>query len=161
MGNLDAIDNIDRQILIELQTDARLTRSELGRRIGPSPSAVADRVRRLEDSGVIVGYGAVIDPKKVGFQVAIIMRVSPTGGQLKNIAEVAVATPEVIECHRVTGEDCYVMQMVLDSIDGLEELVDRFTPLGKTTTSIVNGTPVPRRGVPLTHPREASYFAIM
>jgi Lrp/AsnC family leucine-responsive transcriptional regulator len=145
------LDETDRRIVGELQAEGRLTRSELAARVGLSASAVADRVRRLEDSGVIRGYAAVVDPQKLGYGIDAIVRVSPAGGQLKSIAKVAVATPEVIECHRVTGEDCYVMQVVLRSIDDLERFIDLFTPFGRTTTSIVNGTPVPRRAVPVDH----------
>lgn len=143
------MDQIDRRLLYELQNDARLTRSELGKRVGLSSSAVGDRLRRLEDFGVIVGYRAEIDAKALGFEMAAVLRVRPGLGQLKKIAEVAADTPEVIECHRVTGEDCYVMNIVFRSIDELEVLIDRFTALGQTTTSIVNATPVPRRGLPI------------
>ncbi|HEX2241043.1 MAG TPA: Lrp/AsnC family transcriptional regulator [Actinomycetota bacterium] len=151
--DMGTIDGIDRQILGALQRNARLSRAELARLVGLSPSAVADRIRRLEDSRVILGYSAVVDPKKLGYGIDVIMRLSPETGQLRNIAKVAAATPEVVECHRVTGEDCYVMHIVLASIDELEELIDRFTPLGRTTTSIVNGTPVPRRAIPLDRSR--------
>ncbi len=117
--------------------------------MGLSSSAVGDRLRRLQDNGAIVGYRAELDPKAIGFEMAAVLRVRPGLGQLQKIAEVAVDTPEVIECDRVTGEDCYVMKIVFRSIDELEGLIDRFTPLGQTTTSIVNSTPVPRRGLPV------------
>jgi len=141
------MDEIDRKILSELQSNARLTRAELGKRVGLSASAAADRVRHLEDSGAILGYRADLNPRVVGYEMAAIVRVRPDTGQLKQIAAAAVATPEVIECHRVTGEDCYVMLIVFRSIDQLEGLIDRFTLLGRTTTSIVNSSPVPRRGL--------------
>lgn len=143
------MDSIDRNLLDELQRDARLTRSELGKRVGLSPSAVGDRLRRLEDTQAIVGYRAELNPRAFGYELEAILQVRPHVGQLRKIAEVAAATPEVIECHRVTGEDCYIMHLVFRSIDELEGLVDRFTPMGRTTTSIVNGSPVPRRGLPL------------
>jgi Lrp/AsnC family leucine-responsive transcriptional regulator len=143
------MDEIDRRLLDALQGNARLTRSELGKRVGLSPSAVADRVRRLEESDVILGYRAELDARSLGYEMAAIVRVRPVMGQLKKIAEVAAETAEVIECQRVTGEDCYVMSIVFRSIDDLEALVDRFTPFGRTTTSIVNATPVQRRGLPI------------
>ena len=143
------MDEIDRRLLDALQRNARLTRSELGKRVGLSPSAVADRVRRLEESGAILGYRAELDARSLGYEMAAIVRVRPVMGQLKKIAEVAAETAEVIECQRVTGEDCYVMNIVFRSIDDLEALVDRFTPFGRTTTSIVNATPVQRRGLPI------------
>jgi Lrp/AsnC family leucine-responsive transcriptional regulator len=143
------MDDIDRLLLDELQNDARCTRSDLGKRVGLSPSAVGERLRRLEDTGAIVGYRAELNPKALGFQLAAILRVRPGLGHLQKVAEIAAATPEVIECHRVTGDDCYVMNLVFRSIDELEELIDAFTPFGQTTTSIVNATPVPRRGLPV------------
>lgn len=143
------MDQVDRDLLKALQLDARLTRKELGERVGLSPSAAADRLRRLEDSGAILGYRAELNPKALGFEMTAIVRVRPGLGQLKKIADVASDTAEVIECHRITGEDCYVMKIVFRSIDELEALIDRFTPLGQTTTSIVNATPVPARGLPV------------
>ena len=143
------MDQVDRDLLKALQLDARLTRKELGERVGLSPSAAADRLRRLEDSGAILGYRAELNPKALGFEMTAIVRVRPGLGQLKKIADVASDTAEVIECHRITGEDCYVMKIVFRSIDELEALIDRFTPFGQTTTSIVNATPVPARGLPV------------
>jgi Lrp/AsnC family leucine-responsive transcriptional regulator len=143
------MDDIDRQLLKALQASGRLSRSELGRRIGLSGTATADRLRRLEDEGVIRGYHAELDPRRLGYSVAAIMRIRPVLGQLKKIAEVAQATPEVVECHRVTGEDCYVMKLYVRSMDDLEELLDRFTSFGQTTTSIIHSSPVPGRGAPI------------
>lgn len=144
---LSAMDDADRRLLREVQDNARLTRTELGRRVGLSASAVAERLRRLEEAGAIVAYRAELNPEALGFQMAAILRIKPVLGELKKIAEIAAVTPEVIECHRVTGEDCYVMHILFRSIDELEDLIDRFTPFGQTTTSIVNATPVPRRGL--------------
>lgn len=143
------MDRIDRRLVAELQDDARLTRNELGRRVGLSPSAVGERLRRLEESGVVIAYRAQLDPRALGYEMTAILRIRPEAGQLRRVAAVAAGTPEVVECHRVTGEDCYVMILVVRSIDELEGLIDRFTPFGRTTTSIVNSTPVPRRGLPV------------
>ena len=123
--------------------------AELGRRIGLSAPAVAERVQRLERAGVIRGYQAELDPAALGYPVAAVVRVRPAPGQLQRIPEIARETPEVGECHRITGEDCYLVRLHLHSIDDLEEILDRFTPFGMTTTSIVHSTPVPRRGPPL------------
>ena len=123
--------------------------AELGRRIGLSAPAVAERVQRLERAGVIRGYQADLDPAALGYPVAAVVRIRPAPGQLQRIPEIARETPEVGECHRITGEDCYLVRLHLHSIDDLEEILDRFTPFGMTTTSIVHSTPVPRRGPPL------------
>ena len=123
--------------------------AELGRRIGLSAPAVAERVQRLERAGVIRGYQAELDPVALGYPVAAVVRIRPAPGQLQRIPEIARETPEVGECHRITGDDCYLLRLHLHSIDDLEEILDRFTPFGMTTTSIVHSTPVPRRGPPL------------
>jgi Lrp/AsnC family leucine-responsive transcriptional regulator len=141
------MDEIDRDLIEELQNDARLTRSELGRRVGLSPTATGDRLRRLEETGVIEGYRAVINPSAAGYAVSAILRIKPVMGQLKKVESAAQGTPEVVECHRVTGEDCYIMKIVVPGIDQLEGIIDRFTPYGATTTSIIHSSPVPPRGI--------------
>ncbi len=139
------LDATNRKILRELQNDARVTMAELGRRVGLSPPAATERVQRLERTGVIVGYRAEIDPRALGYPIAAVVRVRPAMRQLHKIPEVAVASPEVLECHRITGEDCYLLHVRLRSMDDLEELLDRFTLYGQTTTSIVHSSPVLRR----------------
>jgi Lrp/AsnC family leucine-responsive transcriptional regulator len=143
------LDETNRRILRELQAEARLTMAELGRRVNLSPPAVADRVQRLERAGVIAGYQAVIDPRALGYGVAVVVRVAPDSGRLRKIPEIAQATPEVVECHRMTGEDCFFLKLHLRSIDELEDVLDRFTPFGRTTTSIIHSSPVPGRPPPL------------
>ena len=143
------LDEVNLRLLEELQADGRVGLAELGRRVGMSAPAVADRVQRLERAGVIVGYRAEIDPRAIGYPVSAVVRIRPAPGQLQRIPEVARDTPEVAECYRITGEDCYLMRLHLRAIDELEELLDRFTPYGQTTTSIIHSAPVPRRGPPL------------
>jgi Lrp/AsnC family transcriptional regulator, leucine-responsive regulatory protein len=143
------LDAVNLQLLDELSRDGRLGIAELGRRIGMSAPAVADRVQRLERAGVITGYRAEIDPGAVGFPVSAVVRIRPSPGQLQRIPEIARETPEVAECYRITGEDCYLLRLHLRAIDELEDVLDRFTPHGLTTTSIIHSSPVPRRGPPL------------
>jgi len=148
----DAIGNVDqtnRKLLAELQADARLSLAELGRRVGLSPPAVAERLGRLEDAGVIAGYRALVEPRALGLPLSAMLRVRPYPRQLAKVAELARRTPEVVECHRITGEDCYLMRMHLRDVEHLEELIDRFAVHGQTTTSIVQSSPVPLRGVAL------------
>jgi Lrp/AsnC family leucine-responsive transcriptional regulator len=142
-------DETNRRILIELQDDARLTIAELGRRVGLSPPAVAERLQRLEADGVIRSYRADVDPRAVGLALTVVIRVRPAPGQLANVAELARETPEVVECHRVTGDDCYFMKAHVRDVTHLEEVIDHFVVLGQTTTSIVQSSPVPRRGIAL------------
>jgi Lrp/AsnC family transcriptional regulator, leucine-responsive regulatory protein len=143
------LDEIDRRLLAELTVDGRLTMAELGRRVSLSPPAVAERVQRLELASVITGYRAVIDPKAIGFPIAAVVRVRPASRQLHRIPEVARDTPEVVECYRITGEDCFFIKLHLRSMDDLEEILDRFVDYGQTTTSIIHSSPVANRPLPL------------
>ena len=143
------LDPVNLRLLSELQADGRISLAQLGRRVGLSAPAVAERVQRLERAGVIRGYHAELDPRALGFPVTAIVRIRPSPGRLQRIPEIARETPEVAECYRITGEDCYLLRIQLRSIDDLEEVLDRFTPFGLTTTSIVHSAPVPRRGPPL------------
>jgi Lrp/AsnC family transcriptional regulator, leucine-responsive regulatory protein len=143
------IDDTNRRLLSELQEDARLSLAELGRRVGLSPPAVAERVQRLEQQGVVLGYRAEIDPRALGLSLSAIIRIRPAPGQLANVAKLAQETPEVVDCRRVTGDDCYVMTAHLRDVEHLEEVIDQFVALGQTTTSIVQSAPVPRRGLAL------------
>jgi len=143
------LDRIDRRILSELSADGRMSLAELGRRVSLSPPAVAERVGRLERSGVITGYHAAIDPRALGYQLTAIVRVKPAARQLPRIPELAEGIPEISECLRITGEDCFFLKVHLRSIDELSPLLDRFLRYGSTTTSIVNGAPIPGRRPPI------------
>ena len=107
------LDEINRRLLEELQADARVSIAELGRRINLSAPAVAKRVQRLERAGVITGYRAEVDPKAIGFPIAAVVRVRPTTRQLQKIPELAREIPEVVDCHRITGEDCFFVKLHL------------------------------------------------
>jgi Lrp/AsnC family leucine-responsive transcriptional regulator len=148
-ANGSLIDETNRRLLAELQEDARLSLAELGRRVGLSSPAVAERLQRLESSGVIRGYHADVDPVALGYPLTVVIRIRPGPRQLPKLAELARDAPEVVECHRITGDDCYLLRAHVRSVAHLEELIDQFTPFGQTTTSIVQSSPVPARGVPL------------
>lgn len=141
----NGLDATDRTLLTELQAEARLSLAELGRRVGLSPPAVADRLQRLERGGVITGYRAEVDPRALGYPLAVVIRIRPAPRQIAKVAELAQRTAELVECHRITGDDCFFMTAHVRSVEHLEELIDRFTPYGQTTTSIVQSSPVPRR----------------
>jgi Lrp/AsnC family transcriptional regulator, leucine-responsive regulatory protein len=143
------LDTTDINLLHELEINARLSLAELGRRVGLSPPAVADRLERLETDGVIGGYRAEIDPRALGYELAVVLRIRPAPRELKKVAELAQRTPEVVECHRITGDDCYLMKAHVRDVEHMEEVIDRFAIYGQTTTSIVQSSPVPRRGLPL------------
>jgi Lrp/AsnC family transcriptional regulator, leucine-responsive regulatory protein len=138
-------DDTDIALLRELQEDARLSLAELGRRVGLSPPAVADRLERMEQAGVIKGYRAEVDPRALGYELAIVLRIRPAPRERGKVAELAKRTPEVVECHRITGDDCYLMKAHARDVEHLEELIDRFAVYGQTTTSLVQSSPVSRR----------------
>jgi Lrp/AsnC family leucine-responsive transcriptional regulator len=131
----------------ELQEDARLSLAELGRRVGLSSPAVAERLQRLESDGVIRAYRAEISPRSLGYSLSAVLRIRPSPRQLHKVASLAQDTAEVTECHRITGEDCFFMKLHVRDVDHLEEVIDRFVPYGQTTTSIVQSSPVPGRGL--------------
>jgi Lrp/AsnC family transcriptional regulator, leucine-responsive regulatory protein len=143
------IDAINVRILEELQRDPRLTMSELGRRIGMSSPAVTERVRRLEEAGVIQGYRLELNPAALGLPIAAYIRIRPNAGQLPRIAELAQQIPEIVECHRVTGEDCFILKVYIPAIDQLDRLLDSFLLYGSTTTTIIQSSPVSLRPLPL------------
>jgi Lrp/AsnC family transcriptional regulator, leucine-responsive regulatory protein len=143
------LDDTGLALLDELQGDARLTLAELGRRVGLSSPAVAERLQRLQEAGVITGYRALVDPRALGYALGAILRIRPAPRQIAKVAELAQRTPEVVECHRITGEDCFFMKLYVRDVDHLEEAIDAFTPYGQTTTSIMQSSPVPGRGLPL------------
>jgi Lrp/AsnC family transcriptional regulator, leucine-responsive regulatory protein len=136
--------------LIELlQADPRRPVSELARRIGMSAPAVKERLLRLEEAGVIRGYRLELDPVALGLAVTVYVRVRPTAGQLTKVIELAQSMPQVVECHRITGEDCFIVKVHLDAIENLDQVLDRFLAYGQTTTSIVQSSPVALRAPPL------------
>jgi Lrp/AsnC family leucine-responsive transcriptional regulator len=139
------LDNVGWKLLALLQEDARRSFSELGRAVGLSSPAVAERVRRMEEAGIITGYHAAVDPLRVGMPLLAFMRLSEVGDQSVRFSELVAETPEVLECHRLTGSDSYVLKVVAQSIAHLEMLIDRFVPYGQITTSLVLSSPVVRR----------------
>lgn len=143
-----SLDDVDLDILAELEADPRMRVSALARQVGLSAPAVAERVRRLENLGAL-SYRAEVAPRALGYPICAIIRISPNSATLHRIPELARTTPEITECYRVTGEDSYIMTLYLHSMDDLEDILDDFAPYGRTTTSIVHSSPVPRRSLPL------------
>ena len=143
------LDAIDHQLLTLLQDDARLGYRELGRTIGMSPPAVAARVRRLENSGVIAGYGARVDPTAAGYGVHAFIVVTTAGRrQSLELARMATNRPTILEDHRVTGSEDHLLRVVAPRIGDLEPLIDDLNGLGKPATSIVLSSPKPWAPIP-------------
>jgi Lrp/AsnC family leucine-responsive transcriptional regulator len=138
----NGLDDISWQLLQALQENARLSFSELGRRVGLTPPAVAERVRRLEEVGVIVGYRVELNVKRLGLPLTAIIRLAPRGRDPREVARLVTHLPGVLECHHVTGEDCYVLKIAVPSMEQLEWLLERLRQCGDTTTSMVLSSPV-------------------
>lgn len=139
------LDKISWNILRELQVDARLSYAELGRRVGLTTPAVIERVRKLEDAGIITGYRAEIDAAKVGLPITAFIRMSITGVDYSHIIEVVQESNEVLECHRGTGGDSFIMKVAVADVGHLQTIIDKLVPFGITTTSIVLSSPVKSR----------------
>lgn len=141
-------DAINVQILQALADNPRIPNAELARAVGMSGPSVRERVQRLEECGLIRGIRLDLDPKLLGYPVAVMVQIRPMPGQLQKIIELARSTPRVVECHRITGEDCFIMRLHLESIDVLDNVLDAFLCFGQTTTSIIQSSPVPPRPLP-------------
>lgn len=139
------IDAVDWKILKELQTNGRISFAELGRRINLTTPAVIERVRKLEDARIITGYRAEIDAAKIGLPIVAFIRMSISGVDFSQIVKIASDAKEVLECHRGTGGDSFIMKVAVEDVEHLQNLIDRLTPYGITTTSIVLSSPVKNR----------------
>lgn len=157
LRNEKLLDTIGWRLLEELQVNGRLSYAELGRRVGLTTPAVVERVKRMEEAGIIVGYHADIDPMKVGMPISAFIRMSIVGDVFGKITGVVKNSPEVVECHRGTGADSFIMKVHVRSVEHLEQLIDRLTPFGTTSTSIVLSSPVQRREI--HRPEEAAQAA--
>jgi Lrp/AsnC family leucine-responsive transcriptional regulator len=145
------IDSVDWQLLTELQENARMSFSELGRRVGLTPPAVAERVRWLEDAGIINGYRLELDVEKLGRPLQALVRLANRGATSAEIIQAISELPEVLECHHVTGEDCYVLRVAVPTVRHLEGTLERLLRFGNTTTSIIVSTPISRRTITGPH----------
>ena len=132
-------------LLRELQADARLSYAELGRRVGLTTPAVAERVKRLEEAKIILGYRAEIDPAKIGLPILAFIRMSIVGVDFAQIVRVAEDSEEVLECHRGTGGDSFILKVAVADVAHLQRMIDKLMPYGVTTTSIVLSSPVQNR----------------
>ncbi len=146
LGNESAsLDHVDSRLLRALCGNARVSTAELARMVGMSAPAVAERVRRMEEAGVIAGYAARPGPAALGLPVAAWLRIRPLPGELARVAEIIRARPEIVLCDRITGEDCFLAKAHLRSLAELEAMIDEIIPFAMTTTSIVQSSPVPER----------------
>jgi len=144
------IDDIDRELIAVLADDGRIAVSELARRVGLSAPSTAERIRRLESQGVIQGFAVRIDPRALGYTLQAIVRVKPMPGQLHLVEEEIRRIPEFVECDKVTGDDCFICRLFLQSIEHLDAILSKITERAETSTAIVKATPVARRLPPFS-----------
>lgn len=143
------LDQLDAKILRALTADARTSMAELARAVGLSAPSVSERVRRLEEAGVIQGYRAEVDPRALGLALSAYLRIRPIPGQLRKVASVLDSLEAVVECDRVIGEDCFIAKAHVRSVEELEKLIDQVMPYAMTNTSIIQSSPVKRRLPPM------------
>ncbi|MEJ2577480.1 MAG: Lrp/AsnC family transcriptional regulator [Kineosporiaceae bacterium] len=139
------LDLTDRAILERLQIDGRISTADLARAVNLSPSSTADRVRRLLDAGIITGYTAVIDPERLGYPIAAYVRLAYPSGNYKPFHDLIDVTPQIVEAHHVTGDDCFIIKVLARNMSDLERLTGKLATLGSITTSVVYSSPLPRR----------------
>ncbi len=141
----DSLDATDWLILDALQRNGRAGYAELARAVSMSASAVTERVRRMEEAGIIQGYSAVVDPERLVLPILAFVRLRYPTGNYKPFHDLVAVTPEILEAHHVTGDDCFVIKVAARSMRHLEEVSGRISALGSVTTSVVYSSPLPRR----------------
>lgn len=146
------IDAIDAEIVRALGEDARMTMADLARRVRLSAPSVTERVRRLEEAGIIQGYHAQVNPAALGLSLAAYVHVRPIPGRLHDVAALLNQIEAIVECDRITGDDCFIAKLHVRSVEELEMVIDKILPLATTNTSIVQSSPVRRRAPPLPSP---------
>ncbi|WP_025159239.1 Lrp/AsnC family transcriptional regulator [Leifsonia aquatica] len=147
------VDPVDRSLLAELQRDGRQSIAELARTVHMSGSAVAERVRRLEEAGVIAGYRALVDPERLGYGILAFLRLRYPSSVYTPLHDLLAETPEVVEAHHVTGDDCFILKVVATSMRHLERVSGKVGTLGSVTTSIAYSSPFPTRAIEPPHDR--------
>lgn len=143
------IDSIDQQMLEILSADARISVKDLAQRVGLSSPSASERLRRLEERGVIRAFTVDLDPQALGFPLQAIARVRPLPGKLQIVQKLLQEIPECCECDKVTGDDCFIARLWVRSIEELDTILDRIADKAETSTAIVKSQPIRRRPPPL------------
>jgi Lrp/AsnC family leucine-responsive transcriptional regulator len=143
------LDEIDRRLIEALDRNARSSTADLARLVGLSPQSTSDRVKRLEDVGVVTGFTARLDPAALGLAIGAYIRIRPAMGEHQRVARLVASIPEIVECDRVTGDDCFIARTYVARVEDLERVIDQLLPFAQTNTSIIQSTPVRRRQSPL------------
>jgi Lrp/AsnC family leucine-responsive transcriptional regulator len=141
------LDALGWAIVKALQENARLSYAELGRQVGLTAPAVAERMRKLEDAGILTGYHATVNPAKLDLSIAVWMQLGMLRGPAQQVMDVIRTLPEVLECYNVTGTSCFLIKAVLPSMARLEALIEQLSAYGQTTTMVILSSPIPRRSI--------------
>jgi Lrp/AsnC family leucine-responsive transcriptional regulator len=144
------LDDIDQLLLTQLSENARTTTADLARRVKLSSPSVSERVKRLEEAGVITGYRATISPEALGRPLAVWLRIRPVPGKMHQVAKLIQGIAEIVQCDRITGEDCFLARAHLRSVEEMERMIDLIVPYAITNTSIIQSSPVEQRLPPLS-----------
>lgn len=139
------LDDVGWQLLGLLQEDARLSFKDLGQRVGLAPSSIAERIHKMEEAEILLGYHAEINLEKVGLPVMAFIRMNTAGQNSARIAMLLADMPEILECYRLTGSKAFIMKVCVSSVKQMEVLIDQLSQYGQPTTSLVLSIPLTRR----------------
>lgn len=143
------LDEMDRQMIGILARNARISLKELAADVNLSSPSASERLKRLEENGVIRAFTIDVDPQALGYMLQAIVRIRPRPGQFQRVQHLVEEIPQFIECDKVTGDDCLIARLHVRSIDQLDEIVDRIGEMAETNTVIVKSQPLKRRLPPL------------
>ncbi|MEO0532411.1 MAG: Lrp/AsnC family transcriptional regulator [Cyanobacteria bacterium P01_A01_bin.123] len=143
------LDSVDIKLLYALKTDARTSIADLARLLNMSAPSVSERLRRLEESGLIQAFTIEINPQMLGYSLAFYIRIRPLPGQLSKVVSLITEIAEIVSCDRITGDDCFIAKVYIRSADELEPIIDRLIPYAQTNTSLIQSSPIQQRLPPL------------
>lgn len=143
--NTPVLDEADRRLVAALDRNGRTSIVDLARLISLSPQSTSDRIRRLEDVDVVSGYTVKLNPAALGLAIGAYIRIRPAMGELQRVAGLVAEIPEIIECDRITGDDCFIAKTFVANVGELERIIDKLLPYAQTNTAIIQSSPVRRR----------------
>lgn len=141
------MDITDHKILEFLQKDGRISMKDLGKIVGLTSPAVSERVKRLEEAGVIEGYKAIVNPDALGRVIKAFIHISLPNNKYKIFIEEARQDPRIVECHHITGDDCSVLKVIVKDMYELENVIDSIKTIGSTKTSVILSTPIHAKSI--------------
>ena len=141
------MDVTDHKIIDILQQDGRISMKDLGKIVGLTSPAVSERVKRLEESGVIQGYKAIVNPDKLGRVIKSFINIALPSKNYQDFIEYAQKDNRIVECHHITGEDCLLLKVIVKDMYELEEVIDSVKKVGSTKTNVILSTPIQSKSI--------------